>query len=215
MMAIDYYQILQIPPSADLADIKTAYRRLAHLYHPDKNTTDKNACAYFELIKEAYETLSNTVTKEKYLQHRWLAKANLQEFELPQKTPEQSLIAALAICDKINKMDVYRTYMAGAKEHIQFLLNPDNITLLNEFDEAAINDAIVRELLYTTSILPGKDQIEIIQMLQTINSTYLPTLKTKEEELNGKVFWENWKPAFIILIVILLCILIWGTSLKY
>ncbi|MCH5683663.1 DnaJ domain-containing protein [Niabella sp. W65] len=57
-MAIDYYQILQISPSADLAEIKSAYRRLAHQYHPDKNPDNKSALAYFELIKEAYETLS-------------------------------------------------------------------------------------------------------------------------------------------------------------
>ena len=31
----------------------------------------------------------------------------------------------------------------------------------------------------------------------------------------NKKFWETWKPAFIILFVVLLCILIWGTSLKY
>jgi len=36
-MSFDYYQILQIKPTATNAEIKAAYRKLAKLFHPDKN----------------------------------------------------------------------------------------------------------------------------------------------------------------------------------
>ncbi|MEI9910706.1 MAG: DnaJ domain-containing protein [Bacteroidota bacterium] len=59
MQGKDYYKILELPPSATLQEIKTAYRRLAHQYHPDKNDNDLYAAAQFEMVKEAYEVLSD------------------------------------------------------------------------------------------------------------------------------------------------------------
>jgi hypothetical protein len=62
-MSFDYYQILQVNPAATQAEIKTAYRRLAKLFHPDKNPT---AGEKFRLIKEAYETLIDETLRRKY-----------------------------------------------------------------------------------------------------------------------------------------------------
>lgn len=213
-MAIDYYQILQIPPSADLTEIKSAYRRLAHQYHPDKNPDNQSALAYFELIKEAYETLSNPGKKEQYLQERWLYKANGQLFEQAVKTPEDLLKLVLSASDKIHRMDIYRINKSGIKDELDLLLTEERITLLNDFNEISINDAIVKELLQLTMVIPTTAQSDYLQKLQTVNSSHIETLRQKEEELAGKVFWETWKPAFIILLVVMLCILIWGTSLR-
>lgn len=62
-MSFDYYQILQVKPTATNAELKAAYRRLAKLFHPDKNP---NAEEKFKQIKEAYETLINSVKRNKY-----------------------------------------------------------------------------------------------------------------------------------------------------
>jgi len=66
----DYFKILQLSPSASPADIKMAYRKLAHQYHPDKNPSNHYAAAHFALIKEAYTPLSDPDLKEQYLQER-------------------------------------------------------------------------------------------------------------------------------------------------
>src|SRR5262245_24864945 len=66
-----HYNTLGIEPSATVTEIKKAYRQLAHQFHPDKTNHDPYASARFEAIKEAYETLTNPVKKEKYLQQRW------------------------------------------------------------------------------------------------------------------------------------------------
>jgi preprotein translocase subunit Sec63 len=213
-MAIDYYQILQIPPSADMAEIKSAYRRLAHQYHPDKNPDNQSALAYFELIKEAYETLSCPGKKEQYLQERWLYKANGQLFEQPVRAPEDLLKLVLSASDKIQRMDIYRMNKDGIKDELDVLLTEERIKLLNDFNEISINDAIVKELFQLTAAIPTTAQSGYLQKLQTIQSNYIEMLRQKEEELAGKVFWETWKPAFIILLVVMLCILIWGTSLR-
>jgi curved DNA-binding protein CbpA len=62
-MSFDYYQILQVNPTASHAEIKAAYRRLAKLFHPDKNPYAEEK---FKQIKEAYETLINTAKRNKY-----------------------------------------------------------------------------------------------------------------------------------------------------
>ncbi len=214
-MIIDYYQILQIPPSSDLAAIKSAYRRLAHQYHPDKNDGSKSALAYFELIKEAYETLSNADKKGKYLQERWLAKANGQAFDPPTRTPEHLLAQVLTASDRISKMDVYRMDKEGIRLELGFLLSDEKIAILNDFNEISINNAVVNELLYCTAVLPTNQQIELLKTFRQINSSFTEIIQNKEEDLTAKAFWENWKPAFVIMIVILLCILIWSTSFKY
>lgn len=213
-MAIDYYHILQIPPSADPTEIKSAYRKLAHQYHPDKNPDNQSALAYFELIKEAYETLSNPGKKEQYLQERWLYKANGRLFEQPVSAPQDLLKLVLSASDKIQRMDIYRMNKEGIKEELDLLLTEDRIKLLNEFNEISINDAIVKELFQLTAAIPTPAQATYLQKLQTIQSKHIEMLRQKEEELAGKVFWETWKPAFIILLVVMLCILIWGTSLR-
>lgn len=214
-MALDYYQILQIEPSADLADIKAAYRKLAFQYHPDKNPGNQSAQAYFELVKEAYETLSNPGRKEKYLEERWLVKANGHSFEQPVKTPENVLRLVLSASDQINRMDVYRMNKEGIRNELNHLLNSESIAILNNFNEISVNDAIVRELMTTMIVLPTAEQINLLKTLQHINSTYTESIKAKQQDLESKIFWETWKPAFIILFVVLICILIWGTSLKY
>lgn len=53
-----YYTVLGLTRTASDAEIKKAYRRLAKLYHPDKNPGYAPAEEKFRQITEAYETLS-------------------------------------------------------------------------------------------------------------------------------------------------------------
>lgn len=59
----DYYNVLGVDKKASKDDIKKAFRRLAHKYHPDKGGTDE---AKFKEITEAYAILSNDAKRREY-----------------------------------------------------------------------------------------------------------------------------------------------------
>lgn len=62
----DYYKILGLEKGTGKDELKKQYRKLARKYHPDVNTTDKNAGARFAEISEAYEVLSDDEKRKKY-----------------------------------------------------------------------------------------------------------------------------------------------------
>ena len=62
----DYYEVLGVNNSASADQIKSAYRKLAVKYHPDKNKGDKDAEEKFKEASEAYHVLSNTERKQNY-----------------------------------------------------------------------------------------------------------------------------------------------------
>ena len=53
----DYYNLLGITPGADTQEINHAYRKLAFLYHPDRNLNDPEANEKMKEINEAYSIL--------------------------------------------------------------------------------------------------------------------------------------------------------------
>lgn len=62
-MPKDYYKTLGVSNSASKDEIKQAYRRLAHQYHPDKSGGDEKK---FKEINEAYSVLSNDEKRQQY-----------------------------------------------------------------------------------------------------------------------------------------------------
>ncbi|MBI2449981.1 MAG: molecular chaperone DnaJ [Candidatus Nealsonbacteria bacterium] len=61
-MAKDYYQILGIQKNANQEEIKRAYRKLAHQYHPDKGGDAEK----FKEVSEAYRVLSDSEKRNQY-----------------------------------------------------------------------------------------------------------------------------------------------------
>lgn len=62
----DFYGILGINQSAEQTEIKVAYRKLALLYHPDRNKDNPAANAKMKDLNEAYAVLSDPAKRQEY-----------------------------------------------------------------------------------------------------------------------------------------------------
>ena len=65
-MHTEYYELLGVHQQADESTIKSAYRKLAMKYHPDRNAGDSEAEARFKEINTAYETLKDPNKRSLY-----------------------------------------------------------------------------------------------------------------------------------------------------
>jgi curved DNA-binding protein CbpA len=94
----DYYDLLEVPPTATLTQIKRAYRRLARKYHPDMNNGDPEAAEHFKLITEAYEILSDPAQRQRY--DRTRPKAHSTEITTPGDDDSEAISAVLRVLEE-------------------------------------------------------------------------------------------------------------------
>src|SRR5262245_33281312 len=62
----DYYEVLGVPRNASDQEIKSAYRKLALKFHPDRNQGDKQAEERFKEAAEAYSVLGDADKRRRY-----------------------------------------------------------------------------------------------------------------------------------------------------
>ena len=62
----DYYEVLGVARAATDQELKSAYRKLAHQYHPDKNQSNPEAEDKFKEAAEAYAVLSDSEQRSRY-----------------------------------------------------------------------------------------------------------------------------------------------------
>ncbi len=66
MSKADFYSVLGVERGCDEAALKSAYRKLAMKFHPDRNPGDKDAEARFKEVSEAYDTLKDPQKRAAY-----------------------------------------------------------------------------------------------------------------------------------------------------
>ncbi len=212
MRVKDYYKILEVLPTASLQEIKKSYRKLAHLYHPDKNADNPAAEAYFKEVIEAYQTLSNPVQRESYNYERWSLRRTGKKYTSPAFSPQTILQESISLRDYVSKVDIFRMNEEALNYQIMQTLSDHNISILKNFNDVIINKAIIKELLTAALLLDLKFSESLIEKLYqlTENNDEAKELIQKfilKKKLAAK--WEKYKILLIVLITILLCCLIY------
>jgi molecular chaperone DnaJ len=213
-MLKDYYQILQIEPHSTLLEIKQAFRRLALIYHPDKNPNDKYAEVQFNEIKEAYEVLTNPVKKENYLQQRWYNQSLGKRRTAEMITPVSILKLVLELEQYVSRLDVHRMNKEGLSDYIEKLLSTDTVKSLRHFNEPEINRQIITSTLSAIRPLNIRSIVKLTERLESLADDETSLLRIKSFLSNRKkvFFWERYKVAVIIFFTIFICLLIYFTS---
>ena len=213
MLLKDYYGILDIETSATQAEIKKAYRKLAHLYHPDKNPGDPYALAQFSEIKEAYEVLTNPAKKEYYLQQRWYDQSTGNRKTQGIITPVTVLMQLLELDKFVYRLDVHRMDKQGLAEYIGQVLSANNIAQLQTFHEPHINQQIIMIVLKTMEPLQVKQVTPLFAGLfklageeDTISKKSITDFLARKTQKERN---EKYQPIMLILIVMIICFIIW------
>lgn len=86
----DFYRILGVPDNATIADIKSAYRRLAKQYHPDLNPGSKHSEERFKEILDAYTILSDEDLRAQYDRKRRYGSSSTGAYDAPPHNPGEN-----------------------------------------------------------------------------------------------------------------------------
>ena len=209
MLLKDHYTVLELPPSASTDEVKKAYRRLAHQYHPDKRGNDPYAAAQFTAIKEAYETLTNPVKKDLYLQQRWYAQSIGKKVRPDILTPVVLLKQLLELEQYTRRIDEHRMDTEGLYQYLGHILSGETIVMLNSFGDRDINKQVVLLALTIGRLLPWRLVPALTDRLQKIitdDALVKDRIARFTRQKKQEHYWETRKVWIGLLIVALLCI---------
>lgn len=204
----NHYQVLDIPVTASLSEIKKAYRQLALVFHPDKHPDPIIAIPKFNEIKEAYQVLVDPSRRRDYD----------REFHFQKYQPKQTILASeadqvLELCKELwknqTKQDPFRIDQDLLYFQITQILSSHNIRLLNNKNNALLDQEIIYYLMECSNVLALDQKRNLAKIWQQIardNATNLASIQTYLKQAQIWSFWEDHKIHVALSIAFLLCI---------
>lgn len=208
MQKKNYYQILGVSPSASGSDIKAAYRRLALIYHPDKNREDPTSGYVFAEINEAYQVLSDRVSRADY--HRSF-EAEGRKFKSGTTVffSAELLLVKLGHMNKaISETDPYRMNTDAVFEELQQLFSAYHLSILEKENNTALSGQIAENCLDFLGYLPKNEQLQLLQDLGRLPGLPPEIIPRYIRQQRKKWFWDRYKTPLVILLTLALCLLL-------
>jgi DnaJ family protein C protein 11 len=151
----EYYTLLNVPKTATTEEIRTAYRRLCKIYHPDRHQdTDKQETAskFFKRIQEAYQVLSDERLKAIYDMSGKKGitddRSIIERTSLPRELMEEY--------EKLKALFEERTYIQEVNPHGLFQLTIDATPLFASVENDQNRSLISVKNAYTQQSVSAK-----------------------------------------------------------
>ncbi len=209
MQTKNYYQILGVSPSATSSEIKAAYRKLAHIYHPDKNTDDALAAQAFREMNEAYSVLSDKEKRTAYHHNQFGNFIARQENSRTDISTEFIYEKITTIRKNLANADPYRMNKEALLHELEQLFSAYHLAVLKRENNLRLNDSIVDETLAVISFLP-------IEQQKNISAWFKNIPQNREEKINHFLqmqqsifFWEKYKFLFVLIATIVICLVVY------
>jgi hypothetical protein len=207
----DFYRILEVKPGATLHNIKQAYRKLAHQYHPDKNESPF-APARFQELHEAYNVLTHPDRRRKYDEERWLMGMDNRVNDQRIVTADWILHEAIKLHNHLAKVDTYRMSHNALHDYVQLLLSDAHMAILHQHADTVLNRKIIKEILASTTGLRSPYVHYVAARLAQLavgDSEALQTIYAMQGQRVKAEQRGNTLPYMVIAITILLCLMMY------
>ena len=205
----NYYQILNVSPSASEAEIKNAFRKLAFKYHPDKNSGDALAESIFKEINEAYFVLSDKYKRSAYNRNEY---AHLKKGDpITAILPEDIYMQSTQLYKSVLNADAFRLNTDALHYQVLQLLQPIHISILQSHNDSIINNALVKQVLFSCRFFAEQDLEPILDRLEELTKDnregqlFIADFLKQQRRSN---WWNKYKIVVAIMITLLLCIIL-------
>lgn len=214
MPAKDHYKVLGVSASASLQDIKKAYRKLAHQYHPDKNPEQPLTTIRFREIQEAYVVLSNEKLRRHYDEERYFSGLSAQK-EPVQVDADWLLKEVKKLSRHMSNVDSYRMNHKALHDYVMLLLDDAHIVILQKESDPELIKAVIMEIIFSIKSLSYRYYNTVLPRLRLIagNEAGLHQLIARaENERRSQKAIEKFLPVIILVIALMLCLFMYWYS---
>ena len=181
---MNYYKILEVDKDASPEDIEKAYKALVKKYHPDLQESNmrQNAEERIKLINEAYEVLSNPISKAKY--DETLSKTELSEEDFDRLSKENKNLH-----DEINNLKYHSN------------VNYNN-TQQNSYQQVDLQNEYEKQLKYENELQQARQK--------AYHDAYIQDLKNRGYKIKYKKSPKDYlKNILALLITIGILFILW------
>ena len=202
----NWYAILGIRSNASDAEIKTAFRKLAHQYHPDKNQNPVYS-EQFKLIKKAYEILGNTSTKLQYDRSVLLHKNHAAVAPALVQVPE-IMHYFFDFENEMKQADIRFLNYDRIKWKFNYAFGmPHVLSAIQNAAKDDQDDILIRQL-YCLSFLPYRDYVPCLQILKQCftNQDQIKKIELAAKEKKREAQWNRLQIPLVAFISLLLCL---------
>ncbi len=114
-MIQDLYQTLGVSPKASEEEVKRAYRRIAFLYHPDRNRSGVKAEDRFKEANYAYSILGNKARRKRYDLYREFVKRSAR-WGVPPSPAQERMLTEVFLDPKLPGLGKWLEEVLRAKD---------------------------------------------------------------------------------------------------